>query len=161
VVTGISPSFSVSGKTSVCAGEQLVLTAAGAYSYSWSSGATTSSALVKPAQTQTYTVTAKDGSCSTTKTHSVAVNPCLGVAGYNQKAANVYPNPFGSWLKVQAEEHCIIEILDVNGKTVLKKVLQEKESEVSTQYIAPGVYLVKMSGDQWRWQGKFVKAGQD
>ena len=61
VGTGISISVN---STMVCAGTPATLIASGATSYTWSSGATTSSIVVTPTTTTIYTVNGSSGSCS-------------------------------------------------------------------------------------------------
>lgn len=59
----------------VCLGSTTTLTAAGATSYTWLPGnQTTASITVSPASASTYTVIKSNGTCSDTKTISVAVN---------------------------------------------------------------------------------------
>jgi hypothetical protein len=69
-----SPTISAANRT-VCAGTSTVLTASGATSYTWNTGATTSSISVSPTVTTIYTVTGSNASgCSNTRTVSVTVN---------------------------------------------------------------------------------------
>ena len=51
-----APSLSVSGNTVVCGGQSTTLTATGATSYTWSTGALSSSIVVSPTIASTYTV---------------------------------------------------------------------------------------------------------
>ncbi len=79
-------SISASGPATVCSGASASLssTVTGGgmpYTYSWSSGATTSAATVNPATTTTYTLVVTDGNgCSATATVSVATDPPLNVS---------------------------------------------------------------------------------
>jgi hypothetical protein len=57
----------------VCLGNSIVLNANGATSYSWSTGATTSSVSLNPNTTTTYTVTGYLGLCSVPRTVTVTV----------------------------------------------------------------------------------------
>ena len=60
---------------SICAGTSTVLTASGANTYSWSTGATTASITVSPNTTTNYTIVGTNTiGCSQTKTTSVFVN---------------------------------------------------------------------------------------
>lgn len=61
---------------SVCVGTSTVLNVSGANSYSWTTGATTSSISIYPTITTTYSVTGTDlNNCSSTQTLVVTVNP--------------------------------------------------------------------------------------
>jgi sugar lactone lactonase YvrE len=69
----------ISNPTIVCAGQNATLSAGGALTYSWSTGATTDSILVSPTTTTNYSLTGSDiNNCKNSFTISVAVsNPQL------------------------------------------------------------------------------------
>jgi len=69
------PIVLISGTNAVCAGSQVTLTAAGANTYSWSSGNSGSPIVLSPATTTVYTVTGSSNGCSGTATHSIAIAP--------------------------------------------------------------------------------------
>lgn len=69
-----SPTVSVNSAT-VCNGASATLTASGATSYNWSTGATTNPIVVNPTLTTVYTVTGTTGACTTIRTSTVTVNP--------------------------------------------------------------------------------------
>lgn len=74
----------VSGFSSVCQGSSVPLTASGATTYSWSTGATTASISVSPTVSTNYTVTGTTGSCvGTPATFSVTFLPASLSAGSN------------------------------------------------------------------------------
>lgn len=74
-------STAISGLNTVCAGSSATLTASGATSYTWSTGATTTSVVITPTASGTYSVSGITGSCSATaSTFSVTLLP-----------ANLYP----------------------------------------------------------------------
>lgn len=66
-------SLNVSGNSTICSGQSTQLTASGANSYTWDTGANTSSVSVTPGVTTTYTVTGTAGTCTTSTTASVNV----------------------------------------------------------------------------------------
>ncbi len=72
-----APSLTVvATPTAVCSGQQSILSASGASSYTWSANAgsvTTSTAAVNPTVLTTYTVTGANGTCVATQTVSVAI----------------------------------------------------------------------------------------
>jgi hypothetical protein len=63
-----------------CLGIPLVITATGAGSYSWSTGATTASVSLSPSVTTIYTVIATSGSCSAVKLVTISVVPAPVIA---------------------------------------------------------------------------------
>jgi hypothetical protein len=69
------PELTLAGTDVICFGERSVLSAKGGASYTWNTGATTSSITVAPETTTEYTVEAKtDKGCTSTKSMSVTVN---------------------------------------------------------------------------------------
>ncbi|WP_185155409.1 DUF11 domain-containing protein [Rudanella paleaurantiibacter] len=75
VVQNPAPVVTVTSAT-VCAGSSATLTASGANSYLWSTGATTASIVVTPTATTTYSVTGTSSAgCSATATGTVTVLP--------------------------------------------------------------------------------------
>ncbi|TND08519.1 MAG: PKD domain-containing protein [Bacteroidetes bacterium] len=65
---------------SVCPGQSVLLTASGAVSYTWNTGATTDTTSVSPVTTTTYTVVGTTGgSCIDSTTVTVTINPNIVV----------------------------------------------------------------------------------
>jgi uncharacterized repeat protein (TIGR03803 family) len=76
------PTIAVTSAT-VCAGSTATLTASGASTYTWNTGATTPSITVTPTNDTTYTVIGANGSCvSTSMTATVTVKPEVAGATY-------------------------------------------------------------------------------
>jgi hypothetical protein len=69
----------VTGTTPICTGAISTLTASSAISYSWNTGATTSSISATPTVSTTYMVTGTTGTCSATGNFTVVVNPLPNV----------------------------------------------------------------------------------
>lgn len=89
--TGITvnpnPTVTVSSST-ICVGSAATLTASGATTYSWNTGATTSSIVVTPGTTTNYVVTGTNGfGCVNTKTTSVTVNPLPSISASSSPTA--------------------------------------------------------------------------
>ena len=85
VNTGAPPTVN---SPSICMGSSGTLTASGAGSYTWNTGATTASITDSPTSTTVYTVTGSSGTCtaSATATITVVSNPSITVS-----AASVCP----------------------------------------------------------------------
>jgi hypothetical protein len=88
IYVSVPPSLGISGTNTICSGGSTVLTALGPVgtTYSWSTGANTSSITVAPSSTTTYLVTGTniDG-CSTQASSTVTVNavPTVSISGTN------------------------------------------------------------------------------
>lgn len=84
--------FSVAGAVitvasgTTCPGVPVTISASGATSFSWNTGATGNTLAPSPTITTVYTVTGTTGGCSTTKTVAVTVKPLPVVAIDNQEA---------------------------------------------------------------------------
>lgn len=74
VSVNAAPAVNVNSPT-ICAGQTATLTASGASTYSWNTGATTAAVSVTPSSTTLYTVTGTDASgCSAKKTATVTIS---------------------------------------------------------------------------------------
>lgn len=70
------PSFSVAGTTNICLGNSTTLTASGASTYTWSTGANTASISASPTVTTVYNVVGtSSNACQATVFSTVNVNP--------------------------------------------------------------------------------------
>jgi len=74
VTVNTTPTVAVINAT-LCSGQNTVITASGASTYSWNTGATTNTISVSPVSNTVYTVTGTTGNCSNIKTTTVTVNP--------------------------------------------------------------------------------------
>lgn len=79
VTVAPKPSASISNDTTICAGASVTLKASGGSTYSWSTGATTSSISVSPGTSTTYTVAVSNGGCPADTAVTVTVNPVPNV----------------------------------------------------------------------------------
>jgi extracellular elastinolytic metalloproteinase len=80
-----NPTVEAAGDNSVCSGSPVVLTASGASSYSWSTGATSAQISVSPAATTTYTVTGSTDGCSAQAQKTVTVTALPNVSAGDNK----------------------------------------------------------------------------
>ena len=72
-----NPVVSINGPAGICSGTSAALTASGATSYLWSTGATTASINVSPTVNTTYSVTGTTSGCTGTNSSSITVNPAV------------------------------------------------------------------------------------
>lgn len=74
------PVLTLSGDVTICSGENTVLTASGALTYTWTPATgldnpTSASPVASPTSTTTYTVTGANGNCTSTASLTVTVSP--------------------------------------------------------------------------------------
>jgi hypothetical protein len=148
--------------TTICLGSSITLTASGAQTYSWSSGATTSVTVESPTITTSYTVTGDSAGCSSMDTVSITVAVCTGVNGITSYSdVNVYPNPFRNVVNVIVEnvsEKSAFEVYDALGRLVINVPLKDHQTIVNTSELPGGVYSyrIKSSAEVIK-QGKLIK----
>ena len=104
ITVNLTPSVTSSGQ-SICPGGTATLTASGAISYSWNTGATTASIQVSPVVTTSYTVTGTSNGCQDTAiVNVVIINPAsITISAVAPVCSNATPfnltanTPGGTW----------------------------------------------------------------
>lgn len=134
----------------ICKGETCNLNATGANTYSWNTGALTTSIIVSPTTTANYTVTGTNTltGCMNTTTFQLVVSLCTGVDGSDIETEElaVYPNPnsgeFTIALKKNGSKN--ISIYDITGKEVYTSVLENEKLNVNISKMSNGIYYLKV-----------------
>jgi hypothetical protein len=118
------------------------ITASGASTYSWNTGATSAIVAVSPSITTTYTVIGTNANgCSNSSVITQSVSLCTGVENHNTiiNTLMVYPNPSNGEFTVKGIEGKV-EIINSIGQTVYTSELKTDELKVSG--LAEGVYYL-------------------
>ncbi len=89
VIVNASPVLSVSGATNICKGSTANLTANGATSYTWSTGANTATISDTPTITTTYTVNGDNGACVSSLMTTVSIILSKDITGSITSTAGV------------------------------------------------------------------------
>jgi hypothetical protein len=152
-----NPTVTVNSAT-ICSGNNAVLTASGAATYSWSNGANTASVSVSPVATTVYTVTGYNGTCQGSRTVQVNVNATPTVAASNTticsgktatltaSGATSYSWSNGALTSSTAVSPVVTTVYTVNGttgsctgnKTVTVTVNPTPTVSVNSYTICPG-----------------------
>jgi hypothetical protein len=149
-------------KNPICVGEEATLTASGANSYSWNTGANSASITVSPSITTTYTVSGSDGTCQKVKSIELSVDPCTSInentlAEHTLKA---YPNPFNGELTIENTNDKLLKVQMVNilGRTVYSGSIESSEKQsISTTDLAAGIYFISFTTQGGKITKKLIK----
>lgn len=143
------PSVTASSTNSIlCTGNSASLTASGAMSYTWNTGATTSIIAITPTITTDYTVTGiSTNGCLNTSIITQSVSICTGIenkSSYNSKVL-VYPNPSNGEFMIDLNENSNVVITDMLGKIVYNKTLEIGKHKIDLSSYATSAYILKIN----------------
>ena len=155
------PDVSISGKYTICQGENLVIVASGAVTYLWNealgSGATQT---VSPPVTTTYIVTGTTNGCSAQDSITITVEDCLSVNENTAIGFQVYPNPASDFLTLQGwntTDELIYSIYSADGKLVQAEN-QFMNQPIAVSDLRQGIYYLKLTTAGSDYFIKFVKS---
>ncbi|MBK9284614.1 MAG: T9SS type A sorting domain-containing protein [Sphingobacteriaceae bacterium] len=141
---------SMASPTAICVGESSTLTANGANTYSWNTGATSSSVVVNPTATVVYTVIGTNTTgCTNSNTLSLTVNLCTSINQIGAKNAEtkLYPNPTVGSFVLELAANTNVDIYEITGKVIYTNFLQEGSYKIDLSDFANGIYFVQLKQD--------------
>ncbi len=149
VAVNALPNVTASSNASlICSGQSATITAIGGNTYSWNTGATTSSIVVTPTTQTTYTVQGTDGNgCSKTTTVTQNVSACTGIqslAGSNDMQMNVYPNPTSGQFTIESGSSGDLILTNVVGQVIMNAHIGEGKHTVDISREVSGIYFVRL-----------------
>ena len=152
ITINTSPVVNVNSPT-ICAGQTASLTANGATTYSWSTGATSTgvnTADASPTVTSTYTVTGTYFGCNDTAVSTVTVNCTVGINEITDNAnITIAPNPFTSQTTITFSEeqtNTLIKVRNVLGEEIKSVILSgARNLTLEKGTMSPGIYFVEIS----------------
>lgn len=159
ITVGASPTINaVTSESLLCAGTAATLTASGASSYSWSTGATTSTIAVFPTLSTSYTVIGYNGPCSATTTIVQQVAWCTGISEGKTGTDSymVYPNPFNNELNFYSSEEVEMNVFNALGQIIRTEKFTGTHT-VSTDLLPNGIYMISMKGNSGSRTMKLIK----
>jgi hypothetical protein len=112
-------------QATICINESATITANGAGTYSWNTGASSGNITVSPSVTTSYTVTGTTNGCSSISSITQAVDNCTGLQAQSKDASfNLFPNPAAQNITLQSAVGIkSFTMVDVNGKVVMSRKL--------------------------------------
>lgn len=149
VISGTIPSVTITSSATgiICAGDQAVLTAFGATSYSWSTGETTSTIVISPTITTLFTVDGEDGlsGCMAGASILQYVSDCTGIESFTQELHfNSYPNPTHGAFIIDVESSMHVRVTNTLGQEVLNQALNPGKNDISLYEQPDGIYFVTL-----------------
>lgn len=164
VTTLALPLISISGKTLVCSGESSTLTAAGAATYSWSTGPMTNTIIVSPTAAVTLSVFAQDSltGCLATKKITIQTSKCLDLFSNSGRINyRLSPNPFKDEITVQPLDEYLkaydFKLYDSKGECLLKSSVIGNSFSIATHGLLPGVYILEINTNSEKSYFKVLK----
>ena len=137
-----------SSRSVMCKGENNTLSVSGASTYTWSTGATTTSVAITPSlvTTLTYSINGTSGNgCLGTTSLQVKVNACTGIDQVNvaKTPVLIYPNPSNGEINLTSQTDMKLVIVNELGQVVKSLTLdQSNDRAVLIKDLAKGVYFV-------------------
>jgi hypothetical protein len=138
-----------SSNSSICTGETVTITAAGAMTYSWiSTGGVGATLQVSPNTPTTYTVIGTDNGCSNTASVQIGVSDCVGFSNAEKKESRflIYPNPSHGEFTVAGASVDYLEIINTMGQKVYEQKLLN-DLTVIQGVLSPGIYYCRIFKD--------------
>ncbi|MFH1005308.1 MAG: T9SS type A sorting domain-containing protein, partial [Bacteroidota bacterium] len=139
----------------ICAGQNIILTATGGDSYSWSDGVQNGVAFI-PTATSAYTVTVTNSCGSATDDVVVNVTTCPGITNFTiTNNLIVYPNPSTGTFIIETSELSVntaLHIYSIDGRLVYTETLNNAQSKqkhtINLSGQPSGVYFLKLMNDE-------------
>ena len=121
------------------------------YSFFWSTGDTTETMVYSTAGTYAVTITDSKG-CSQTSSTQISEPTTTGVAGLNDVAFEVYPNPATTSVAVELDnnnaEGTLLEMKNILGQTLITQNVSTTQTQLNLSNFANGVYFVTLTRGQ-------------
>lgn len=70
---------------------------------------------------------------------------------------SIYPNPTTNCLSVEILQKSLIEILNIQGQTIIQRQLQQGKTDIDISGLAKGVYILRLNSNKMTEVTKFVK----
>ncbi|MBA2611065.1 MAG: SBBP repeat-containing protein [Bacteroidetes bacterium] len=157
------PSVTITtSNTLVCIGNTATLNATSATSYTWGSGANTSSIVITPTVNTVYSLNVSDiHGCVNSFAFNQFTDPCLGIKN-NPAALNgikIYPNPVGALLRIETQNEGLIFLTMYNalGQIVFTESINSQQATLNIAHLPKAIYLVNVTQGNSIGNYKLVK----
>ena len=154
----------VGTRSLICKGEKNTLLASGASNYTWATSppSYSSSVLISPTITTTYTLSGINSfSCANTATYTQVVSSCIGINKINDNniGLTIYPNPNNGEFTVEflRIDNFYIEITNLLGQ-IIKTQKAELINQININLFENGIYFINvMENNQSVYRSRIIK----
>lgn len=135
--------------STMCIGESNTIIASGASTYSWNTGATSSTFVIIPSVVTTinYSVLGiSSEGCKNTATIQVKINACTGFNSISQESGEIFifPNPNNGEFKIQSQGPIDLKLINSVGQVIREIMLVKRNNfEINIDGLVNGIYFVK------------------
>ena len=143
-----SPTLNILSSTpTLCANQSATLNVTGnATTYTWSNASTTTSVIVSPTVTTTYSVTGTLAGCLSTATFVQIWSKCTALEPNLALPIQLWPNPSTGILYIKSDESGTLEIYDAVGKLVFSANVHNGINQLLLN-LPSGIYVCKMANN--------------
>ena len=106
----------------------------------------------------TSTLTNADNTTNTEDIFVAKLSGTVGINEYNNSTnISLFPNPASDNIIVKAPKNAVIEILNIEGQTVLQQISQQEKTNINISNLAKGIYILKLNSNNKIEVARFVK----
>jgi hypothetical protein len=161
IAVNLLPNITISAaNTVICQGEEIVLNAVGANSYTWSTGSNANSIVVNPATNTTYSLTGSDANnCENSSSFVLQVDACLGISQLAEGSIKwaVYPNPNIGEFFIETSQAVDVSIYNTMGQLILQQKVSEGKNQINLHEQANGIYFIEINQNAEIKRMKLIK----
>lgn len=151
----------VSSSSILCTGSSATLSASGSTTYTWSTSASTTSIIVSPTLTTTYSVTAIDeNNCMNSSVFTQSVGTCTGIfESIVLSEFSIYPNPSADNFTItnSSNNTFLLVIYNGAGQLVFSQKMDDLINSVDLKNYASGIYYLKIFSGNSQKALKLIK----
>lgn len=154
VAVNVTPTVTIlSSDSLICIGNNAVLTASGATTYSWSTGSNGPNIPVSPITNTTYSLVAANDNCTSTAAFTQSVVMCLGIVRSlaDNASVEIYPNPTTGLLNIKLSDLITKKIqadfINLIGETIRQFSFSGADFSIDLDQLSPGIYFMKLTDE--------------
>jgi hypothetical protein len=156
------PTVNISASSTViCIGDEMLLIASGAVTYTWNGGESDSSLNVSPILPTNYSVKATDqNGCENIASFALLVDECTGINELrHEEGLIIFPNPSKGFFTIQRKEEVKAEVIIYNsiGEKIKTEIITEQTLKIDLSEFSNGIYLLELKENGKNIKMKLIK----